>query len=79
MNDGIERELCSLKYVTIDQAVRAIRDVSRGAQLAKFDVESAYRLVPIHQEDRYLLGMRWEGKLHIDAAIPFGLRSAPKS
>ena len=78
MNDGIEKELCSLKYVTVDEAVRAIRVTGSGAYLAKFDIESAYRLVPVHPDDRHLLGMRWKGKLYIDAALPFGLRSAPK-
>ena len=48
------------------------------AKLAKFDIQSAYRLVSVHPEDRYLLGMSWNGKIYVDAALPFGLRSAPK-
>ena len=32
----------------------------------------------MHPQDRYLLGMCWDGKLYVDAALPFGLRSAPK-
>ncbi len=48
------------------------------AEMAKFDTESAYRLVPVHPEDRPLLGMAWKEKVYIDTAIPFGLRSAPK-
>ncbi len=39
------------------------------------DVKSAYRNVPVHPDDRWLLGMLWEG---VDTALPFGLRSAPK-
>ena len=49
-----------------------------GAMMAKFDIESAYRLIPVHPEDRPLLGMKWRDRLYIDAALPFGLRSAPK-
>ena len=45
--------------------------------MAKFDVKSAYRLIPMRPEDRYLLGMVWEDKLYVDASLPFGLRSAP--
>ncbi len=41
------------------------------------DIKSAYRNVPVHPEDRVLLGMTWEGNLFVDAALPFGLRSAP--
>ena len=35
-------------------------------------------MIPVHPEDRSLLGMRWEGQLYVDKALPFGLRSAPK-
>ena len=58
----IERELCSLTYPSVDQAIRSIRHQGLGAELAKFDVESAYRLIPVHPEDRPLLGMQWRGK-----------------
>ena len=46
--------------------------------MAKVDVKAAYRMVPVHPDDRYLLVMQWDGKLYIDTALPFGLRSAPK-
>ena len=45
--------------------------------MAKFDVESAYRNVPVHSDDRYLLGIKWRGNYFIDLPLPFGLRSAP--
>ena len=78
VNDGIEEVICSLSYVSIDDAVRAIREKGRGAMLAKVDIRSAYRIVPVHPEDRWLLGMLWEGALYVDTALPFGLRSTPK-
>ncbi len=45
----------------------------RAANLSKFDIESAYRMVPVHPEDRHLLGMEWKGKLFIDTTLTFGL------
>ncbi|XP_020898616.1 uncharacterized protein LOC110237372 [Exaiptasia diaphana] len=51
--------------------------LGRGAMLAKFDIESAYRNVPVHPSDRHLLGMRWRSKYFVDLVLPFGLRSAP--
>lgn len=78
VNDGIERDLCSLSYVSVDDAIRAILAQGRGTMLAKFDIESAYRLVSVHPDDRPLLGMRWKDQLYIDSVLPFGLRSAPK-
>ena len=47
-----------------------------GSLLAKLDIRSAYRIVPVLLADRPLLGMRWEGALYFDTALPFGLRSA---
>ena len=47
-------------------------------RLSKVDIKSAYRIVPIHPEDRLLLGMMWNGSLFIDCVLPFGLRFAPR-
>ena len=41
------------------------------------DIKHAFRNVPIHSEDRPLLGMAWKGEIFIDKVLPFGLRSAP--
>ena len=68
MNDGIDPLLCSLSYALVDDAVRSIISLGSGALLAKLDVESAYRLVPIHPCDRLLLGVEWKGQLYVDSA-----------
>ena len=78
VNDGIDPERCSLTYMKVDDAARAIERMGRGAKMAKVDIKSAYRMIPVHPEDRPLLGMLWEGALYVDTALPFGLRSAPK-
>ena len=78
VNDGVDPRLCLVNYASVDDAVEVIVRLGRGARLAKFDLESAYRLVPVWPEDRLLLGMRWEGATYVDGALPFGLRSAPK-
>ena len=54
------------------------RDLGPGAQLAKLDICRAYRIVPVHPQDRPLLGMSWRDQCYIDTTLPFGLRSAPK-
>lgn len=78
VNDGIDPELCSLQYTSVAEAVQQVLALGPGAQMAKFDVESAYRNIPVHPEDRRLLGMSWKEQLYVDTALPFGLRSAPK-
>ena len=78
VNDGIDPALCSLKYTRVEQVAEKVFKLGPGAQLAKIDVKSAYRIVPVHPDDRPLLGMLWQNRLYIDASLPFGLRSAPK-
>lgn len=78
INDGIQPELCSLSYASIDDAIVIITQLGRGTKLAKLDLESAYRIMPVHPDDQHLLGMEWQGSWYVDTALPFGLRSAPK-
>lgn len=78
INDGIEPELCSLTYASTDDAVANIISMGKGTLLAKLDLESTYRIVPVHPDDRLLLGMEWKGCWYVDTVLPFGLRSAPK-
>ena len=49
----------------------------RGTLLAKMDVKRAYRNIPVHPQDRHLLGMHWKGEIFVDMVLHFGLRSAP--
>ncbi len=78
VNDGIPAERCSLEYTTVDRVAGAALALGRGALLAKIDIESAYRLIPVHPVDRPLLGCKWQGQVYVDGKLPFGLRSAPK-
>ena len=76
VNDGIDRDMCSISYITIDQVVDIILQLGHGALLAKVDIK-AYHLVPVHPDDRHLLGVQWDGQVLLDKVLPFGLRSAP--
>ena len=78
VNDGICGDICSLSYISVDQVAEVAASYGRGALLAKVDIESAYRLIPVHPQDRPLLAMRFEGELFVDPMLPFGLCSAPK-
>ena len=78
VNDGISTELCSPQYVKVEDATREVVKQGYSAWMAKIDVQHAYRIIPIHPQDRWLLGMVWQDKLFVDTTLPFGLRSAPK-
>lgn len=45
--------------------------------MAKTDLKSAFRLIPIHPDHWHLLGIYWQSQYYIDLYLPFGLRSAP--
>ena len=78
VNNGISPALCSIKYSSVDDAVSIIQKYGPHTQMAKLDLQSAYRMVPVHPEDHRLLGMQWNDHIYIDTRLPFGLRSAPK-
>ena len=77
VNDGIDPDEFTLHCITVDQVIRVVSKLGRGALMAKFDVEAAYRNVPVHPSHRVLLGMKWRDQFYVDLVLPFGLRSAP--
>ena len=77
VNDGISRGMCSLSYLRVDDVAAKVVGMGTGALMAKFDLRSAYQNVPVHPDDRWLLGTEWEDQLFVDTVLPFGLRSAP--
>ena len=54
VNDGIDPSLCSLSYSTVDEVADLVARLGAGALLAKVDIESAYRLIPVHPDDSAL-------------------------
>ena len=77
VNDGIDNDQFPVQYSTVDDAVEMISRYGTGAILAKIDLKSAFRMVPIDPKDWDLLGMQWQGGFYLDTCLPFGLRSAP--
>ena len=57
VNDGIPKELATVKYATIDDAVRLIKAIGKGYFLAKTDIKSAFCIIPVAPRDFPLLGM----------------------
>ena len=77
VNDHIDKAEFSLHYAKVDEAVRMLLALGPGALMAKVDLKSAFRMIPVHPDDWELLGMRWEGQFYVDTCLPLGLRSAP--
>ena len=77
VNDGIVGEDYSVQYMKVDDIIADIMQLGRGSLLAKFFVQNAYCIVPVHTEDRQLLGMKWCGAFYVDMVLPFSIMSAP--
>ena len=78
VNDGVSKPLCSLSYITVDDALEEICRTGSDCLLAKIDIKSAFRLLPVHPADRHLLGMEWRDLVYINSCLSFGLWSAPR-
>ena len=59
VNSGIPSEWCHLERASVDDAVHHILRMGRHSLLAKVDIARAYRNVPVHPQDRWLLGIVW--------------------
>ena len=44
--------------------------------MAKTDIKSAFRIIPIHPSDYSLLGMKWQGRYYFDRCLPMGCSSS---
>jgi len=48
VNDSISKSLCSLKYVTIDEAIKGIVQHGQETLLAKIDIKNDFRLLLVY-------------------------------
>ena len=72
VNTSIPRYKVSVQYSTVDDAIAHIKEVGTEAHLAKTDIKSAFRIVPIHPDDHHLLGMSLNDKFYYDTTLPMG-------
>ena len=54
VNDDIDPVLCSLTYLSVETVAHTVSLLGTGAMMAKIDIEAAYRLLPVHRQDRLL-------------------------
>lgn len=72
VNDAIPEAFCRVQYQLFDQAVLLIRGFGPGALMAKLDIESAFRLLPLHPDSFRFMGFRFEGGFYVDRCLPMG-------
>ncbi len=72
INDFICRDSCTVHYASFDRAVGLAVEVGSGAWMAKVDVKSAFRLLPVAPADYELLGFSFNGSFYYDKCLPMG-------
>ena len=76
VNDFIpDSEASVATYSSVDDAISMIIRCGKGTLMAKFDIESAYRIIVKHSKAWHLFGMCWHDKIFIDLCLAFGLHS----
>ena len=58
VNDFIPVENSSVRYTSISDAIVVIKNLGAGCFMAKTDIKSAFRIIPIHPSNFPLLGMK---------------------
>ena len=76
INDFIPKVDYTLHYVTVDSAISIIKTLGWGAWLSKVDIESTFRIIPLHPRLWHLLRMSWNGKFYFDKRLTMGGRSS---
>lgn len=78
VNDNISTEKGKTTYQTLDQVITTIVEVGSYSILSKFDVEHAYKILPIHPDDIPTMGFYWEGSYYFDKTLAMGCRTSAK-
>lgn len=76
VNDQISKEHSSVCYHSVADAVSMITSVCKAGFMSKTDVESAFRIIPIHLEDPHLFIFQWGGQFFVDTVLAMGCASS---
>jgi len=76
VNDFIPSNVSSVHYASISDAITYIKKLGRGSFMAKTDIKSAFRIIPVHPTDHPLLGMKWNNLYYFDRCLPMGCSSS---
>ena len=72
INFFIPREYCSVVYEDYGYFVSMLARMGQGCYIAKADIESAFRIIPISPLDYHLLGFMMDNQYFYDKCLPMG-------
>ena len=66
MNAGIPSDLTLVYYASVDDAIAKIKQLGPGCFLARTDIKSVFRIIPLHPSHYHLLGIKWKNQHYFD-------------
>lgn len=78
LNQLVDKEEFSLSYVTIDSAIKVIKNKGKGSWMCKVDIKDAFKIIPIKESLWPYYGVKWNNEYYFFTRLVFGSRSSPK-
>ncbi|XP_053544942.1 uncharacterized protein LOC128635859 [Bombina bombina] len=72
LNNALDEADTSVAYQSFESALAIVRSLGGEAEMAKVDIESAFRLLPIHPDSFHLMGCRAGGWYYVDRCLLMG-------
>ena len=72
VNDFIDPDKVSTQYEQLDHTIQLVIQQGQFCWIAKGDVQSTFRIVPIMFKHIKCLGIKFEGQYFVDIMLPFG-------
>ena len=76
VNSHISHQDATVSYSSFNTALRLIRKKGVGCWMAKSDLESAFKNIPMDFESLTKLGIQFNNQFYIDISLPFGSTSS---
>ena len=70
VNMQIDKSWTAVIYSTVQQAIELVHRVCPLAFMAKTDVKTAFRAIPLHPNVYHLFAFQWKRLFYVDFALP---------
>ena len=72
INEFIPKEFTTVRYKSFDVTIKLCLKHGKACKVAKTDLDSAYRHLPMSRQVLSLLGIRIDDEFYIESLLPFG-------
>lgn len=76
INSFIDPQLATVQYTSFDKVLGTISKLGKGAEMARMDIVSAFRLLILHPDEFVLFGFRFQDNFYFQKALPMGCSAA---